>query len=43
MAIDWSQILKDAADYFSDNASTIAAGGLGAGGLALAKRLRRHR
>jgi hypothetical protein len=36
MAIDWSQILKDAAGYFSDNASTIAAGGLGAGGLALA-------
>jgi hypothetical protein len=38
MAIDWKQVVKDAAGYFSDNASTIAAGGLGAGGLALALR-----
>jgi hypothetical protein len=38
MAIDWEQVVKDAAGYFSDNASTIAAGGLGAGGLALALR-----
>jgi len=38
MAIDWEQAVKDAVGYFSDNASTIAAGGLGAGGLALALR-----
>jgi hypothetical protein len=38
MAIDWKQVVKDASGYFSDNASTIAAGGLGAGGLALALR-----
>lgn len=38
MDIDWSKVFKDVGGYFSDNASTVAASGLGAGGLALALR-----
>jgi hypothetical protein len=38
MAIDWSKVFENVGGYLSDNASTVAASGLGAGGLALALR-----